>query len=123
MYQVIKNNKCPADDNILNEYIKHSKEKMIPVYVGLFNLVLDTGIIPDPWLEGIIRPIYKRKGSPQKSENNRPITILSCFSKLFTAILNARLTKILNHNNIIEENQAGFRSGYSTSDHILTYML
>ena len=24
----------------------------------------------------------------------------------------------MNHNNIIEENQAGFRSGYSTSDHI-----
>ena len=114
----LKNNKCPANDNILNEYLKHSQGKMIPVYVALFNLVLDTGIIPDPWLEGIIRPIYKRNGSPQNPENYRPITILSCFGKLFTAILNARLTNFLNHNNIIEENQAGFRSGYSTSDHI-----
>lgn len=91
---------------------------MMPVYVALFNLVLDTGIIPDPWLEGIIRPIYKRNGSPQNPENYRPITILSCFGKLFTAILNTRLTNFLNHNNIIEENQAGFRPGYSTSDHI-----
>ena len=118
----LKNNKCPVNDNIFNEYLKHSQEKLIPVYVALFNLVLDTGIIPDPWLEGIIRPIYKRNGSPQNRENYRPITILSCFGKLFTAILNARLANVLIHNNIIEENQADFRSSYSTSDHILTYV-
>ena len=68
--------KCPVNDNIFNEYLKHSQEKLIPVYVALFNLVLDTGIIPDPWLEGIIRPIYKRNGSPQNPENYRPITKL-----------------------------------------------
>ena len=87
----LKNNKCQANDNILNEYLKHSQGKMIPVYVALFNLVLDTGILLDPWLQGIIRPICKRNGSPQNPDDYRPITILSCFGKLFTAILNASL--------------------------------
>ena len=43
---------------------------------------------------------------------------MSCFGKLFTSILNARLNKFLDAHNILEENQAGFRAGYSTMDHI-----
>ena len=116
----LKNNKAVANDNIINEYIKSSKNIMIPIYISFFNLVLDTGHIPDSWLEGIIRPIYKRNGNPLEPENYRPITILSCFGKLFTAILNNRLNEFLSFHNILEENQAGFRSGYSTTDHIFT---
>ena len=93
---------------------------MLPIYISFFNLILDTGHIPDSWLEGIIGPIYKRNGNPEEPENYRPITILSCFGKLFTAILNKRLNEFLSFHNILEENQAGFRSGYSTTDHIFS---
>ena len=93
---------------------------MLPVYVIFFNLVFDTGILPDAWLEGIIRPIYKNNGDPKLPENYRPITILSCFGKLFTAILNNRLNTFLQYHDLLEENQAGFRAGYSTTDHIFT---
>ena len=116
----LKNNKCPARDRIINEYLKCSADKMMSIYLCFFNLVLDTGIIPDPWLEGIIRPIYKHAGDPKQPENYRPITVLSCFGKLFTAILNTRLNNFVTYHNILEENQAGFRSGYSTVDHIFT---
>ena len=116
----LKSNKCSANDNITNEYLKNSSEQMMPIYISLFNLVLDTGIIPNSWLEGIIRPIFKRSGDPSEPENYRPITILSCFGKLFTAVLNLRLSNFLEYHNILEENQAGFRSGYSTTDHIFT---
>lgn len=87
----LKSNKSSSNDRILNEYIKHTSHIMLPVYVTFFNLVFDTGILPDAWLEGIIRPIYKNNGDPKLPENYRPITILSCFGKLFTAILNNRL--------------------------------
>ena len=93
---------------------------MLPIYISLFNLIFDIGIILDSWLEGIIRPLYKRNGEPQQPENYRPITILSCFGKLFTAILNFRLNIFLQFYDILEENQAGFRAGYSTTDHIFT---
>ena len=44
----------------------------------------------------------------------------SRFSFSFTAILNTRLNNFVTYHNILEENQAGFRSGYSTVDHIFT---
>ena len=92
----------------------------MPLYNKLFNCVLDTGFIPTTWLEGVVIPIFKNKGDPKSPSNYRPITILSCLGKLFTAILNNRLTAFLDNNKILEENQAGFRKEYSCTDHIFT---
>ena len=116
--QTLKNSKAPGSDEVLNEYIKYTKLQLLPIYVRLFNLVLNTGIIPEKWVEGMIMPIYKNKGDPMNPENYRPITLLSCLGKLFTAVLNERLNKFLNYNSILLQNQAGFRKHYSTSDHI-----
>ena len=55
---------------------------------------------------------------PKNVNNYRPITILSCLGKLFTSVLNSRLTAFLDSNEILLENQAGFRKGYETTDHI-----
>jgi hypothetical protein len=41
--------------------------------------------------------------------NYRPITIVSCLGKLFTAILNARLNDYTEESMILKENQNGFR--------------
>ena len=38
----------------------------------------DSGTVPEEWLIGLIKPIYKNKGDPMKPENYRPITLLSC---------------------------------------------
>ena len=96
MYQTLKNNKACSDDGIINENIKVTAHKMMPLYVAFFNLIFDSGILPDSRLEGIIRPIYKSKGDTKSPENYRPITILSCFCKLFTFILNPRLNQRTN---------------------------
>ena len=90
----------------------------MPIYEKLFNFVFDSGLLPNAWLEGSIRPIYKNKGDPKMVQNYRPITILSCLGKVFTAVLNRRLTLFLDTNEILLENQAGFRKNYSTTDHI-----
>ena len=42
---------------------------------------------------GNIKPIYKNKGDKMDPKNYRPITILSCLEKHFTAVLSERLTK------------------------------
>ena len=76
----LKNNKCSGNDQIINEYLKNSiLGKMLLIYISFFNLILETGIIPESWLEDVIKPIYKRTGDPKQPENYRPITILSCF--------------------------------------------
>ena len=114
----LKNNKSHGIDNIVNEHLKSTIHIMCPIYVKLFNLIFDTGIVPESWSEGNILPIYKNKGNINSAENYRPITLLSCFGKLFTAILNTRLNNFVNENDIIDSCQAGFRKGFSTTDNL-----
>ena len=92
----------------------------MPLYTLLFNVILETGIMPSKWVEGVVIPIFKNKGDPLSVDNYRPITLLSCIGKLFTAVLNNRLNAYLEEYNLLNENQAGFRSGYSTTDHIFS---
>ena len=74
----------------------------------MFNKMFDTGIIPDTWLNGVILPIYIKTCDPSLPENYRPIIILSCLGKLFTSVINNRITKLVERNNLLSENQAGF---------------
>ena len=106
----------------MNEYIKATTHEIMPLYVAFFNLIFNSGVLPDSCLEGVIRPIYKNKGDSKCPENYRPITSLSCFSKMFTSILNARLNDFIDADTVLEENQAGFHACYSTMDHILFYI-
>ena len=110
------NNKSPGSDNILNEHIKNTIHVFLPIYLQLFNLILDTGVVPESWALGDILPIYKNKGNINLPENYRPITLLSCLGKLFTSILNTRLSNYAEKYEIICLKQAGFRRGLSTSD-------
>ena len=115
----LKNAKSPSpSDLIINEYIKSTETLFLPIYRHLFNSVLNTGHLPESWLEGYIIPIYKNKGGRDQPDNYRPITILSCLGKLFTSILNSRINNFLEEFDLLNENQAGFRAGYSTTDHI-----
>ena len=69
------------------------------------------------WTNGIIVPIHKT-GNIKDPNNYRGITISSCLGKLFTKILANRLTCWLISNNILAEQQIGFRPGCRTSDHV-----
>ena len=114
----LKNNKYPGLDSILNEYLKNSPPYLIRILYRLFNLVLDTGIIPENWTIGIIKPVYKNKGNNLDPDNFRAITLISCLGKLFTSILNERFTFLANEISLISSNQAGFRKGHPTTDHL-----
>ena len=113
-----KKKKPPWADGILNDYFKNSSPLLIPIYFKLFNIILNTGILPDSWTLGIIKPIYKNKGNQQHPDNYRAITLISCIGKLFTAIINNRLNIFATEINLINRNQGGFRKGHSTSDNI-----
>ena len=113
----LKTNKAHGSDNVLNEYIKSTKDVFLPIYNKLFNYILQTGSIPETWLVGRILPIYKNKGDTHEPENYIGIIILSCFGKFFTGVLNNRVTEFVIYLKAINENQAGFRKNYSTIDH------
>ena len=113
----LKNGKAVGIDEVRNEFIKHSSPQLISIFCKLFNKVLDTGIVPEQWVQGIIIPIHKGKGDIDQCDNYRGITLLSCVGKAFTSILNKRLTNFIEDNHILLANQAGFRKKHSTLDH------
>ena len=84
----------------------------------LFNLALNTGIVSTDWCIVLMCPIYKNKGQRNDPYNYRGITLLSCIGKLFTSCLNHRLCSYIECQQMIGNEQAGFRSGNSTMDHI-----
>ena len=113
----LKNSKSPGVDNIVNEFLKYCPIDCIHVLCRFFNIIFNTGIVPTEWCLGIILPIYKKKGLPTDPDNYRGITLLSCVGKLFTACINHRLSLYID-DDILGKEQAGFREGYSTIDHI-----
>ena len=114
----LPNNKAMGIDCIRNEYLKSTLHILLPTCVKIFNVIFDTGIVPESWTLGMIQPIYKNKGDVQDPSNYRPISLLSCFSKVFTSILNNRLTSFADEINLISPVQAGFRRNHSTLDNI-----
>ena len=113
----LKNNKSPGTDDILNEFIIAAPDMMRSKLQILFNKILSEGKIPALWKEAIIIPIYK-KGKDTNTENYRGISLLNSTYKLFTGCIQARLKNWLDSNKLIPEEQAGFRTGYSTMDNI-----
>ena len=55
-------------------------------------------------------------------DNYRGISLLNVSGKLYSYVLNKRLTDCMDEHGLINEAQAGFRRNYSTIDHIFTLL-
>ena len=66
----LKNNNAPGSDKLIFFFL-NSPPFLASMYTKLFNVVLDTGIIPETWTTGIIIPVYKNKGCPTDPDNFR----------------------------------------------------
>lgn len=71
--------------------------------------------IPESWRSSITTMLYK-KGDKTDLLNYRPITLLSCVYKLYSSIQSDRVNAWVEENNILNENQFGFRKGKDTAD-------
>jgi len=111
----LKENKAPGTDNIPAELIKYGGYILKHRMYKLILLIWNKEQLPVEWLQGIICPIHK-KGDRAIYSNYRPITLLNMAYKIFTIILNNRLSKIVDSK--LSEAQAGFRPNRSTLGNI-----
>ena len=72
--------------------------------------------MPQEWSRGIISPILKDvNADPRDPLNYRGITITSLVYKIYCSLLNHRLSHWIESNNILCDEQNGFRSGRCSS--------
>ena len=101
-----------------NEALKNEQAKKL--LHKFFNLCFSQGLSPFDWSLSDIKPIPKKDKDPRDPLNNRCITIMCCIAKIYSSILNTRLQKFLDENNILVDEQNGFRAARSCMDHIFT---
>jgi hypothetical protein len=77
------------------------------------------GTFPKAWNESFITLIHN-KGNKSDPSNYRGISINSNLGKLFNKIIHTRLLKFIGSNNLICENQIGFKENCRTADHIFS---
>ena len=79
-----------------------------------------SGLSPTKWSEAIIFILILKSSNndPHIPMNYRGISLLSCIYKVYGHILNRRLEKFLENNNILVEEQNGFRKNRSCMDHV-----
>jgi hypothetical protein len=117
--KALKNEKAAGPDGLISEFYKHSTDAILPFLLELFNNIFDKSTFPDDWSMAVLHPLHK-KGDIKHPDNYRGISLLNIGSKLYSFILNKRLNKWIQVNNIIGEEQAGFREKRCTADHVFT---
>lgn len=114
-----KENKAPGLDGIPYEHFKNAPDQFLAKLVDFYDKLYRTAEVPNAYKKSIIFPIHKR-GTLEDVTNYRAISFSDAILKIFCNLLLTRLNKVIKHKNLLSENQAGFREGYSTNDHIFT---
>ncbi len=115
--QRLKNNKASGPDMIRNEMIKRAGPSFHTVLLHLYNRLLREESYPDKWKNSIISTIFK-SGDVHNPGNYRGVAVANSMHKLFTIILNKRLTDYLTDFGKCSPNQNGFMKGKRTEDNL-----
>ena len=122
----LKGKNSSGCDKISTNLLKDILPLIVDALVHLFNLSLTTGYIPDNYKCARVIPIYKlntySKEDTTQFTNYRPISLLSCFSKLLEKLVSSQMFLYLNKYNILYKHQYGFRPKHNTSHSLIHFL-
>ena len=84
----------------------------------MLNLSLEDGMVPLEWKEANISPLFK-KGSRNKSENYRPVSLTSVIWKLLETLIRDHMVEILVKHKLLNTSQHGFLKARSCLTNLL----
>ena len=84
----------------------------------IFQLSLQSGIVPDEWKLAKVSSIHKG-GAVHDPNQYRPISVISTVMKIFERIVYNQISHFLAVNNILAREQSGFRPLHSTQTALL----
>ena len=121
VYSVIHSvnaNKATGYDMMPPRLVKISAHYLCYPLCRIINLCIDKGVFPDSMKHAEIVPVFK-KGEKMEKSNYRPVSILSCLSKVWEKILITQLSEFFH--NIFSPHMSGFRKAHGCQDVLLNF--
>ena len=113
----LKCGKAPGYDNIHPEFLKHLGPAAKKWLAAFLSRVVSVNSLPKTWRTAKTIAIPKPGKDPKLASSYRPISLLSMCYKLLEWIILHRIKPITEE--VLQIEQAGFRSGRSTQDQVL----
>ena len=112
LLEELNTQKAPGPDGLTPKILKECAKNVAPLLQQIFQRSLDTGDLPDDWKQANVSPIFK-KGNRSDPANYRPVSLTSIPCKLLEHIIFTSIMSHLEKNNILNDEQHGFRKGRS----------
>ena len=112
-------NKAPGKSGIMRNMLMNVPRSALERLKDTVNLLLSMGYFSIKYKNGHMIMAPKPDKDKRKVLNYRPITLLKVPAKILERIINDRLYKYLEDNNILNANQFGFRRNLGTKLAIL----
>ena len=116
----LSDDSAPGPDGVPAVLLKRCAESLARPLAQLWRTSLDTGQVPQACKEGIVTPIFKG-GNKGDCENYRPIVLTSHISKIFERVVAEKLMDHLEAEELLGENQHGFRRGRSCASQLIQH--
>lgn len=110
----LKTSSCPGLDGIDNKLILSFPEKLLKLFLSIFNQMLEEGSFPPSWHKSVVIFIPKNGGS-----GLRPISLNSCLLKILEKCLYNRMAWLLESGCVLPDSQFGFRKFRSCHDNLI----
>ena len=91
----------------------------IPAISLIYENCINSGIFPNIWQKSNVVLIHK-KSDKQFVDNYRPVSLLPIFGKILERLIFNSLFEFLHENNLLNENQSGFRPSDSCEYQLLS---
>ena len=117
---VNKNKSCGPDEidiRMLQELLNYMSKPITALLIKSYS----SGVIPKDWLSAVITAIFK-KGSSNKAENYRPISLTSIVCKIMESIIKKEIVNHCRTHKLFADEQHGFISGRSTTTQLLKFI-
>ena len=119
--KAMKDNKSPGVDGNPPKLLMETVEQISIPLARVFNLSLKEGVVPFEWKEANIIPLFK-KGSRNKSENYRPVSLTSVICKLLERLIKDHMVDFLVKHKLLNSSQHGFLKARSCLTNMLCFL-
>jgi len=113
--------KAAGPDAIKPRLLKECAEEISPILTLIFTKSLQTGLVPTDWNQANVTPVFK-KGEKFKPSNYRPVSLTCIACKLLEHIVVSNTLDHLDINNILVDNQHGFRARRSCETQLVGFV-